>query len=164
VAVASTVLLAVAAVAAIGALRSMASLRPPPREVPRVVAPTPVSHNDVPAPLPPPPAKGTLILHVNRDQARVEIDGALVAAAAGTVRVSVDGGVAHLVRASAPGYHAFEKRITVAADATVETSISLARVESRRAAPAPLHAPVAAPAPQVPADPNDVIDAYPSQR
>jgi hypothetical protein len=158
----ATVALGVAAVA----VQRMRPAPAPSREVARAVEPTRANADSTPAPPKPVPAKGTLVLHINHDLARVEIDGAVVAAAARTVRVSVDGMVAHLVRVSAPGYRTFEGRITVAANAAVETRIALVRAALHRSPPAvaPAPAPAAAPAPPAAEDPNGVIDAYRSRR
>ncbi|HZS42417.1 MAG TPA: serine/threonine-protein kinase [Polyangia bacterium] len=126
-------------------LRPSHAPAPPPPIAP---APTPIA----PAPTviaPRAPATGTLDVRVNTDAARIELDGEVVAEAARSARITVEAAREHQLRVSAPGFRPLERKLRVGPNATVETAVSLARVEK----PAPRPSPA-------PEDPNGAIDPY----
>jgi len=132
-------LLAGAAVGTAGylALRGM-SAEPQTKKAParaRVVE-APVADASPPAPAaspaPPDAAPGAAIdISVDADDARIELDGAVVGAAVRRLRVPVDGPGAHRLVVSAPGRERFERLVQVAAGATAAIDVALAPVRTR---------------------------------
>jgi hypothetical protein len=109
-----------------------------------------------------PRVPGIVVVVAGAPGAKVTIDGAEVPAAAVGVRRPVDPGT-HVVAATADGFLATDKSVTVAERATLDVRLEL------RPAPKPAPAPVAAPAPsppppQPPPPPADPPDRGGAQR
>jgi len=119
--------------------RSSASARPTiaqPLSQPTTV-PSP-SKTELPAPATPAVNnQGTLVVRVDSANARIELDGDMVAQSASGARMRVDAGEHELVVTS-PGRHRYTNRVGVASAATVELAVHLRHdSEPIAAAPAP---------------------------
>jgi serine/threonine protein kinase len=110
--------------------------------------------------------EGTLVVRVDAPNARIELDGQLIAQSASGARLRVESGE-HALTVTAPGRHRYSGRVTLASGATVESAIHLRREGEREvaAAPAPkLSAPAAA-SPKQPGadkrhDPDYLVDPF----
>jgi serine/threonine protein kinase len=106
--------------------------------------------------------KGAIVVRVAANDARIEVDGAVVSQAAHSVRIDGAATGDHLLRVSAPGYRSYRKHIKVGTNATAETVVSLIPIDAHEEKPrAPEPAPVPPP-PTLPRaeDPNAVIDPF----
>jgi eukaryotic-like serine/threonine-protein kinase len=111
-------------------------------------APSPAK-TELPAPATPAvDSEGTLVVRVDAANARIELDGSLVAQSASGARLRVGAGEHDLV-VTAPGRHRYATRIGVASAGTVELPVHL----HHDAEPAPAAA-VPAPAPSKAAEPK----------
>jgi hypothetical protein len=124
----------------------------PPSAPPVAVPSAPVRPVSQPSPPPvvvePAPVKrGTLVVRVNADNARIELDGEVLAQSARTARVDVDAANDHQLTVSAPGYRPTTRRVRVGAAATVETEVVLRKPETKTA-------------PKAAEDPNAAVDPY----
>jgi len=92
-------------------------------------------------------APGTLVVRANVADARIEVDGRVVAAAAASARVALEKPGRHTVAVSAPGRDRFETSIEVEAGDKVELPVQLARTAPAPvpSPPAPVPVPAAAP-------------------
>ena len=109
---------------------------------------------------------GTLVVHVDAGDARIELDGALVAGTASGARLRVGAGD-HAVSVTAPGRRRYAGRVAVGRGATVELAVRLRR-EVEPPLVVPLSAPKTAAAPKTPAqkkrdkDPDYLVDPFSS--
>ena len=127
-------------------------------------APSPAK-TELPAPATPAVSdSGTLVVHVDSGNARIELDGSLIAQSASGARLRVDSGD-HAVSVSAPGRHRYQGRISVGRGATVELAVHL-----RRDAEPATTAAAAAPKPAPPTkkrdsrDPDYLVDPFPGAK
>jgi tRNA A-37 threonylcarbamoyl transferase component Bud32 len=95
------------------------------------IGPAPRPEPAAPAPMPPPvaaplvEASGSIIVKVDALDARIEVDGRVVAESADTATVHVNPPGRHTVFVTAPGRVAFQRIVTVGAGATVEVAVRL---------------------------------------
>jgi serine/threonine-protein kinase len=83
------------------------------------------SKTELPAPATPAvDNEGTLVVHVDIGNARIELDGALVAQSASGARVRVEAGE-HTLSVTAPGRHRWATRVGIATGATVDVPVHL---------------------------------------
>jgi hypothetical protein len=71
--------------------------------------------------------EGTVLVHVDAPDARIEVDGRLIAQSASGARVRVEAGE-HAVEVTAPGRHLYRSHIAVGADATVDVPVRLVKL------------------------------------
>jgi hypothetical protein len=130
---------------------------------------TPLSSAKTELPAPATPAvanEGTLVVRVDAANARIELDGSLVAQSASGARLRVSAGEHDLV-VTAPGRHRFATRIGVASAGTVELPIHLHHDAEPMPAAAPPPPKAAKPAePKKPHekrnDPDYLVDPFSS--
>ena len=113
--------------------------------------------------------EGTLVVHVDIGNARIELDGALVAQSASGARVRVEAGE-HTLSVTAPGRHRWATRVSIATGATVDVPVRL----HRDSEPAPTTASAAPPPAAKPAeakkphdkrnDPDYLVDPFSSPK
>ncbi|HEY2747057.1 MAG TPA: PEGA domain-containing protein, partial [Polyangia bacterium] len=96
------------------------------------------------------------VVHVDTGNARIELDGTLVAQAASGARLGVDAGT-HEVGVTAPGRHRYSGKVAVGRGATVELAVHL-RHEAEPAATAPK--PAAAKNKPERRDPDYLVDPF----
>ena len=82
----------------------------------------------------PPAPAGVIDVTVDVDDARIELDDAVVGAAVRRVRIPVDPAGAHRLVVSAPGHARFERRVQVAAGAVASIDVELPPARARRPA------------------------------
>jgi len=104
---------------------------PAGRSAPAAAAAPPLAQPARPVP------QGTIVVRVNAVDARIEIDGQVVAEAASSARLAVDATGSHEVVVSAPHRERVRKSVKVGPGATVEVPIKLARGSGGKTAPAP---------------------------
>jgi len=92
------------------------------------------------------PARRVITVRVNVPDARIELDGRMVAQAADSARIPVEREGAHEVAVSAPARRPYRKIVTVVG-ADVELSVKLARAGRAAVAAKPVAPPPPAPAP-----------------
>jgi hypothetical protein len=144
------------AAAAVGAL--MMRRTPAPAAAPPVAAPQPAQPQPEPTPPPPPPARaGTILVRADVSDARIEVDGRVVAEAADSARVEVPRAGEHEVVATAPGRPPFRKTVTVGDGAEVIVSARLRPPSKRHTEPA---AAPAAPATPAKDDDVDIVNPF----
>jgi hypothetical protein len=141
--IASTVfLLAVAVTAVVLKLRQRAP-EPAPTAIAAPAAEPPAAQPAAPAipPAPPPIVQpATLVVHVNAPDARIELDGRVLAAAAHEGRFAVERAGAHELVVSAPHRRPFHQTVTLAAGGEMDLPVMLERVLPAAATrPAPVH-------------------------
>ena len=119
------------------------------------------STTELPVPATPAVADhGTLVVHVDAVNARIELDGSLVAQSASGARLRVDAGD-HAVSVSAPGRHQYAGRFTVGRGATVELAVHLRREsEPTTTAAAAASRPAPAPKKRDSRDPDYLVDPF----
>ena len=124
--------LALAAVAVAGALagvvtwRARTVHRPPIAQPlsPIATAPSPAKTEPTAPATPPVADRGTLVVHVDAGNARIELDGTLIAQSASGARLGVGAGE-HAVSVTAPGRRRYAGRVAVGRGATVELAVHL---------------------------------------
>ncbi|MBT8492445.1 MAG: protein kinase [Deltaproteobacteria bacterium] len=123
-----------AAVAAFAVFGGGGDEEPAETEAAEAPAPPATTKPDLPPPEPPKKAAGVLVVKTNVDSARIELDGELIAAAAGsaTIPIEVDG--EHTLTVSAEGYETREQGVSVKRGATVSLDVELSKpvVEPKR--------------------------------
>jgi len=104
----------------------------------------------------------TLVVRVDAANARIELDGQLIAQSASGARLRVEPGE-HTLSVTAPGRHRYVGRVGVATGATVESTVHL-RHDSEPAPPATAVAATPKPEPKKPApkrnDPDYLVDPF----
>ena len=168
------VALGLAVVGGGGALYATGAWKPAPA---RPAIAQPLSHpttaaspskTELPAPATPAvDSEGTLVVHVDIGNARIELDGALVAQSASGARVRVEAGE-HALSVTAPGRHRWATRVSIATGATVDVPVHL----HHDSEPAPTTASAAPPPAAKPAeakkqrdkrnDPDYLVDPFSS--
>jgi serine/threonine-protein kinase len=109
--------------------------------------------------------EGTVVVRVDASDARIEIDGRLIAQSASGARVRVEAGE-HAVAVTAPGRHPFRSHIAVGAEAVVDVPVRLRRAGGAAAAEAPAAAANPARKPDKPEkrdrrnDPDYLVDPF----
>ena len=99
-------------------------------------APSPAK-TELPAPATPAvDDEGTLVVHVDAANARIELDGELIAQSASGARLRVEPGE-HALTVTAPGRHHYAGRVNVTTGNTVELAVKLRREADAVAAAAP---------------------------
>jgi len=121
------------------------------------------SKTELPAPATPAvDDEGTLVVRVDAANARIELDGQLIAQSASGARLRVEPGE-HTLSVTAPGRHRYVGRVGVATGATVESTVHL-RHDSEPAPPATAVAATPKPEPKKPApkrnDPDYLVDPF----
>jgi hypothetical protein len=118
----------------------------PPPPVVAPPAPPPASNIEPPVLEPPVRVKheGTVVVRVDAPDARIEVDGRMIAQSASGARVRVEAGE-HAVSVSSPGRRPYRSHIAVGADASVDVPVHLAPIG--RGAPAAKAAPSVKPSP-----------------
>ncbi|MCA1662938.1 MAG: PEGA domain-containing protein, partial [Myxococcales bacterium] len=123
------------------------------------------SKTELPAPTTPAVDNdGTLVVHVDIGNARIELDGALVAQSASGARVRVEPGE-HTLLVAAPGRHRWATRVSIATGATVDVPVHLhheseAAPATASAAPPPAAKPVEAKKRDKRNDPDYLVDPF----
>ena len=131
---------------------------------PPATAPSP-SKTELPVPATPAvDNEGTLVVRVDAANARIELDGQLIAQSASGARLRVEPGE-HLLAVTAPGRHRYAGRVAVATGGTVEIPIRLHH--EPEPAPSTASAVAAAPKPAEPKkpapkrnDPDYLVDPF----
>ena len=112
-----------------------------PLSQPATVASSPRTELPVPA-TPAVATEGTIVVRVDAANARIELDGQLIAQSASGARLRVEAGE-HTLTVTAPGRHHYSAHVTLSSGATVEQAVHLRRdgesiaAASRTAAPPP---------------------------
>jgi tRNA A-37 threonylcarbamoyl transferase component Bud32 len=130
----------------------VAELRPHGKQ-PAIAAAPPALPN------PPPPTRGTLVVHADASDARVAIDGKIAAAQAGEARLDVEAG-SHDVDVEAPGRRAWHGSIAVTAGAITSLPVALARQPAANPPGRVRHKPAAASKHATPKRDDYLIDPY----
>jgi serine/threonine-protein kinase len=86
-------------------------------------------------PSPPPARASTLVVNVDAPDARIQVDGRLIADAAASARAKFEQPGEHVLIVSAPGRKPYRSHVAVAAGATVQVSVHLGHpsAKSRKA-------------------------------
>jgi eukaryotic-like serine/threonine-protein kinase len=147
--------------------------KPAPSPRPAVVQPlshatTGPSQSRTELPVPATPtvdSEGTLVVHVDTANARIELDGRLIAQSASGARLRVEPGE-HALAVTAPGRHRYVAHVSVATGATVDVPVHLHH-DFEPAPPTATIAPVPAPKPAEPKkardkrnDPDYLVDPF----
>jgi serine/threonine-protein kinase len=103
----------------------------PAPAAPAVVAAPPPAPTAAPAPTEPAaPAPAIVLINVNVDDARIELDGKVVAESARNARVEVPSGGSHDIVVSAPGRKTFKKNFSASSGVTLEVPVTLRSASS----------------------------------
>ncbi|HEX6838159.1 MAG TPA: protein kinase [Polyangia bacterium] len=164
--------LGLAAVGCGAAMLTALPWRTSPAQPERPTIGQPLSHSETASsraktelPAPTAPAvddEGTLVVRVDAANARIELDGQLIAQSASGARLRVEPGE-HALAVTAPGRRRYSGRVAVATGATIEVPIRLHR-DSEPAPPAVTTAAAPKPEPKKPApkrnDPDYLVDPF----